>query len=396
MTRTLGRRLSASFVCLLGLLVFASSVRAQVVAPAPAPAPAAAAPIAAPVDAAVSRHAPVVAEAILQARAQVAELMAKHRMPGFTVAVVRNGTIVWSEGVGLADVEQGVPVTPATRFRIGSVSKMLTAAAIGRLVEAGALDLDAPVQRYVPAFPVKPWPVTTRQLAGHIAGIRHYGAEMSGVLSTAPHFDSVTAALAIFQDDPLLFEPGTKYAYSSYGWNLIAAVIEGASKEAFLPYMQRAVFDPLGLPRTGPDEVFEIVPNRTRYYRRDKAGALRHESYVDNSYKWAGGGFLSTAEDLARFGSAHLRPGFLKAETLALMFAPQTLRSGQETGVGIGWRSGKDAKGRRVLHHGGAVEGGRALLMLYPDEQLVVAMIANMTVNFGEADAQRLADLFIR
>lgn len=411
MTQSLWRRLPASLACALGLFASASDLRAQAAAqtsapqagaaaPAPAPGqatlPAAAAPAPAPEPAAASRHEPALAEAIGQARLQAAALMAKHRMPGFSVAVVRNGTVVWSEGFGVADVEQGVPVTPVTRFRIGSVSKMLTAAAVGRLVEEGKLDLDAPVQRYVPGFPKKPWPVTTRQLAGHIAGIRHYGAETNGLLKSSPHFDSVTQSLEIFQDDPLVFEPGTKYAYSSYGWSLVAAVVESVSKEDFLTYMQRTVFDPLGLLRTGPDQVLEIVPNRTRYYRRDKVGMLRHEAYVDNSYKWAGGGFLSTAEDLARFGSAHLRPGFLKAETLTLLFTPQTLRSGKETNVGIGWRSGTDEKGRRVRHHGGAVEGGRAMLMLYPDSQVVVAMIANMMVNFGEADAQRLADLFIR
>ena len=131
--------------------------------------------------------------------------------------------MIWSEGFGLADVEQGVPVTPLTRFRLGSVSKLTTAASVARLVEAGTLDLDGPSQRYVPDLPQKPWPVTTRQLASHSAGIRHYLVKddrFPGLLAGNPHFATVTAGLAIVKDDPLLFEPGTRYAYSSYGWNV--------------------------------------------------------------------------------------------------------------------------------------------------------------------------------
>ena len=113
------------------------------------------------------------AAAITKARALVAELVRAQEIPGLSVAVARKGTVVWSEGFGLADVESGVPVTPLTRFRAGSVSKVLTAAGVAKLVEEGRLDLDAPVQRYVPEFPKKPWPITTRQLAAHTAGIRH-------------------------------------------------------------------------------------------------------------------------------------------------------------------------------------------------------------------------------
>ncbi|HEU5021990.1 MAG TPA: serine hydrolase domain-containing protein, partial [Bryobacteraceae bacterium] len=185
---------------------------------------------------------------ISQARKVVERLIAEKRIPGFSIAVARAGRIVWSEGFGFANVEQGVAVTPLTRFRLGSVSKVVTAAGLARLVEEGKIDLDAPVQRYVPDFPRKQWPITTRELAGHLAGIRHYTEQDFAVtLKGAPHYDSVSTSLGIFKNDPLLFEPGTKYSYSSYGWNLISAVMEGASGEDFLTYMQHAVFDPLGL-----------------------------------------------------------------------------------------------------------------------------------------------------
>jgi serine beta-lactamase-like protein LACTB len=345
-----------------------------------------------PVPAESSRY----AQEIGRARAAVAELIKTKQIVGFSIAVACAGTIVWSEGFGLADVEQGVLVTPLTRFRLGSVSKVLTAAGVGRLVEEGKLDLDAPVQRYVPSFPAKPWPVTTRQLAGHLAGIRHYQKDFAGPLKGAPHFESVTKALAIFQDDSLLFEPGTSYAYSSYGWNLVSAVIEGASKQEFLSYMQRSVFEPLGLHSIAADHVDRIVPDRTAFYSRDGDGTLLHAPHVDNSYKWAGGGFLSNAEDVARFGSAHLQPGFLRQTTLDLLFTPQKLASGKETGVGIGWRIGTDPNGRRILHHGGTIEGGRAMLLMFPESRVVVAMLSNMLVDFGERDAQHIGGIFIR
>ena len=336
--------------------------------------------------------------AIEHARARIQELVRVTHVPGLSVAVARDGVVIWSEGFGLADVEQGVPVTTLTRFRLGSVSKVITAAGVARLVETGALDLDAPIQRYVPDFPQKPWPITTRQLASHSAGIRHYlGTDdrFPGQLAGNPHFASVTAGLAIFKDDPLLFEPGTRYAYSSYGWNLIAAVIEGASRLEFLTLVQQQVLDRLGLRAIGPDHVRAIVPNRTRFYARDEQGRLLNAPYIDSSYKWAGGGFLGNAEDLVRFGSAHLQSGFLSQETLDQLFTPR-MPIGGGTSVGIGWRIGRDAEGRRVAHHGGTIDGGRALLVLFPDSKVVVAILTNAVVEVREGDAQRLGALFIR
>ncbi|MCP5113774.1 MAG: beta-lactamase family protein, partial [bacterium] len=186
------------------------------------------------------------AEAIPQARKIVMDYLAAGA-PGVAVAVGVDGTIVWSEGFGLADIEQRVPVTPATKFRIGSVSKPLTAAAVGLLHEEGRLDIDAPVQRYVPSFPVKKHEITTRLLAGHLAGIRHYRAAEN---YSARHYPTVVEGLDIFKNDPLLHPPGTKYAYSSYGWNLISAVVEGASGTDFLTYMRTNVLEPLGMRNT--------------------------------------------------------------------------------------------------------------------------------------------------
>src|SRR3989441_12200340 len=172
----------------------------------------------------VSRRAGTVpaayAATVARERTLVCERLAT-RIPGVQVAVAVNGKLVWSEGFGDADAERKKPVTRETQFRIGSVSKPLTATAVALLYEQGKVDLDAPVQRYVPSFPDKGYPITTRQLAGHLAGIRHYRGD-EFVLNR--RFGSVGEGLTIFQDDSLLFPPGTRFSYSSYGWNLISAV----------------------------------------------------------------------------------------------------------------------------------------------------------------------------
>ncbi len=312
-------------------------------------------------------------------------------IPGLAIAVARDGRIVWSEGFGWADLEQQVPVTPATEFRVGSISKSLTSAAVGLLVEAGKLDLDAPVQHYVPSFPVKRWPITTRLVAGHLAGIRHYrGTEFL----LDQHYDNVLQSLDIFKDDSLLFQPGTRFSYSSYGWNLISAVIEGASGDDYLHFMRMRVLEPLHLAHTRPDVLDTLVPHRTRSYGRYR-GTWLNEPAVDNSYKWAGGGFLSTAEDLVTYGSALLQPGFLKAETLRLLFTSQRLTDGSASGYGIGWFVATDSAGHPVYSHGGGSVGGTSFLAIYPDSKLVVAIVTNMTDAPLRRLPQEVAALFL-
>ena len=313
---------------------------------------------------------------IARARALVQRRIAG-AIPGAQVAVWLDGRSIWSEGFGEADLEQAVAVTPLTRFRIGSISKSLTSALLGLLVEEGRLDLDAEVQRYVPAFPRKPWPVTTRQTAGHLAGFRHYRGDEFAI---SRHYASVTEGLSIFADDSLLFEPGTDYRYSSYGWNLISAVVEGAGGQPFLQQMQARVFEPLGMTRTSPDLLDTLLDRRGRYYDHHAAtGPYTNSPAVDNSYKWAGGGFLSTADDLCRFASALLRPGFLSPETVRLLWTSQRTRAGRVTGYGMGWFVGPDSTGRATAEHGGGSIGGTAILMIYPESKLVVAVLTNLT-----------------
>ncbi len=331
--------------------------------------------------------------AVKQVRAIIKEIRDANAIPGVSFAVAVGGQVVLSEGVGYADLENRIPVTPLTRMRIGSVSKSVTSIAIAQLVESGKLDLDAEVQKYVPSFPRKRWPITVRQVAGHTAGIRHYRGTENLINRNYP---SVTASLAIFRDDSLLFQPGTKYSYSSYGWNLISAVIEGASGEEFIAYMRANVFQPFGLRSLIPEYTDSIITFRARFYQQGANRVMSNAPFVDNSYKWAGGGFLSNSEDLLSLANSMMRGEGLKPATVKTLFASQTLSDGTATNYGMGWYSGKDAAGRNMVWHGGASVGARAILLLYPDHGVVVAMLANAGhAPMTAANASRIAMVFI-
>lgn len=342
---------------------------------------------------------PRYSQAIERSRIAARALMEKSQIPGLSVAVGINGQVVWAEGFGKADLEHQTPVTPQTRFRLGSVSKMLTVAAVARLHQEGKLDLDAPVQRYVPSFPDKGQPITARQLAGHLSGIRHYQAKdyTNGRNIDFEHYDNVLSSLKIFQDDPLVAPPGTRYFYSTFAYTLLSQVVESAAGQNFLEYLDEQIFRPLKMANTTADRPEQIIPNRTRFYERTQSGQINNAHYVDSSYKWAGGGFLSTAEDMVRFGSAHLQPGFFKSGTLELLFTSQRTADGKETGVGIGWRIGTNAMNRRILHHAGSINGGRAVIVIYPETGVVVALLSNLsqTPAAVEKEAMTLAEPFL-
>jgi CubicO group peptidase (beta-lactamase class C family) len=322
----------------------------------------------------------------------IAEGLREHAtLPGLAIAVDVHGRVAFSEAFGVADLETRAPATADTRFRIGSVGKSLTAAGALLLAERGHLDLDAPVDRYVPDAGAA-GAATPRQLAGHLGGVRHYRRD--DFLVTA-HYDDVTDALALFVADSLVAPPGTEYAYSTHGYTLLSAVMQAAADEPFLAWMERQVFAPLGMRATAPDDVTVVVPGRAAFYRIEE-GEVAPARFTDNSYKWAGGGFLSTAEDLARFGSALLDGTLLGAGGAERLFASQKTAVGEETGYGMGFRPRNDWEGRRVVHHGGSSEGGRAFLLLYPDDKVVVALAANReNAPLFEHEAETIAHFFL-
>ncbi len=323
----------------------------------------------------------------------VENLRTESETVGLAVTVAKDGQVIWSQGFGLESLEHEAIVDPAkTKFRIASISKALTSAAVGLLIEQGKLDVDLPVQSYVPYYPENGYTITTRQVAGHQAGIRHYSGNE---FLSDQRYNSVKEGLSIFMNDSLLFVPGTQYKYSSYGYNLVSAVVEGASGEDFLHYMQNNVFKPLEMNSTLPDYHDSIISHRSDFYSMDH-GKIVHAPYVDNSYKWAGGGFLSTTEDLVRFGNAMLENKLFSQEILHQLITPQKLISGELTPYGMGWFSGTNNHERKYYGHGGGAVGGCGNFIIYPDEKLVVAIYTNDTRAKVHNEIHDLAEMFLR
>lgn len=325
---------------------------------------------------------------IAKADSLVSAYMESKNLPGMAVSVYMGDGMIWSKGFGYADVESQTPVNPSlSKFRIGSVSKTLTATALGVLIQEGKLNPDAVVQTYVPEFPEKKYPITVRQVAGHIAGIRHYNGNefMSDKL-----YKTVDEGLTIFQNDPLLFEPGTQYSYSSYGWNLISAVIEGASGKEFLPYMKEEVFDPLNMNNTVPEWSNKKISNLVSFYDQEN----READFVDNSYKWAGGGFVGTTEDLIRFGVAMFDYDYLNEEAQEELMYPQQTSDGESTNYGMGWRVWQNNGLYWVGHSGGSV-GGSTMFLLNKQHRMVIAYTINRSSAGFERLHFKLSDIFL-
>jgi CubicO group peptidase (beta-lactamase class C family) len=310
--------------------------------------------------------------------------------PGMSVAVVVNDRIAWADGFGMADVENDVPARANTVYRIASISKPIAATAVMQLVERGRVNLDDPVQKYVPAFPRKgEQTVTVRHLMTHTSGIRHY---RGGEMESRDSYETVTEALRIFKDDPLLFAPGTRYSYSTYAYNLLANVVETASGLSFEEYLKTHVWGPAGMSATYFDHVDALIPKRAEQYVR-AGSSWRNAPYADLSNKWAGGGILSTAEDLARFHIALDEGKLLKPATLEEMYTPYRLADGKESTYGLGWNVSKDDRGRTWIAHSGGATGGTTYLLRDPSRKLAVAILCNVQSAPGlRALAIRLAE----
>lgn len=323
----------------------------------------------------------------------VSNFMAANSVPGISVAVVQNGELVWSEGFGMADLENFVPASPATLYRLGSISKPITATAILQLSERGKLDLDAEVQKYCPAFPKKEWPVTTRELLGHLGGIRHYNQDGKGDIpdDSAKHFASMEESLKIFAADPLVSKPGTKFHYSTYGYTVLGCVLEGASGEKYVDYVKENIFEPVGMEETRDDNFFAIVPHRTRWYHKDSAGVVQNAGVLDSSYKIPGGGLISSADDMARFEIAMLANKLLKPATREMMWTPQKPADGSKDNYGLGWGTLKKY-GLNLVGHDGSQQGTSTSITLAPEKRAGVVVLANM----DDVDATELSEQILK
>ena len=317
-------------------------------------------------------------------------------VPGINVAVADKMGIRWAKGFGYADLEHMVPMTPATKMRIGSVAKVITTAALMRLYDKGLIDFNRNIRGYVPEWPEQHADINLNQLVSHTSGIRHY---KRGEFLNNGDYHSTISALDIFKNDDLLFTPGSKFSYSTYGWTLISAAMERAAGDIpFKRLIHEQVLKPLNLKNTTFDDNGAIISNRQSSYTLS-SNVLVNSPEVFSSYKYAGGGFLATPSDVSMFAMAHTNKDYLKSKTLVKMFTQQKLPDGSNNSFGIGWIVGfdnhiKNAKKNKkngaelislmqkhptsVMHSGSSM-GGVTMMILCLDHDHSVTVVKNVS-----------------
>lgn len=346
---------------------------------------------------------------IRQIRALGAISLAKESLPGLSIAVARDGQ-VWTATFGSADLELNVPVDSHSMFRTASITKWMTATAALRLVDDGKLDLDTPIQQYCPQYPAKQWTITSRELLTQLSGIRHYhGANGEPRDTTAQRdaldslvkreqstqytrYTEVIPALDAFKGDPLIYQPGTHFLYSSLGYRVMGCVLEGAAHMPYRALMRSLVFMPAGMSTITEDDVQIIVPHRVSGYAWDEKKHLIRAPFRDVSENLPGGGHLATPEDLVRFAMAFVSGALVQSKSRDLMVerpklidgsyvpdAPPYFGMGNGLYYGMGVFVGKSASGEQLLMHTGRDPGASTELLLAPQRKIAVAVMSNVS-----------------
>ncbi|RZS92464.1 serine hydrolase domain-containing protein [Aquimarina brevivitae] len=331
--------------------------------------------------------------AITKARFLIEQHKKQTNIPGVQIAVMIDGVLVWSESFGYKDLEHKIAVSKNTKFRIASVSKPLTSVALGKMLETGTLKLDDSIHKLVPEFPQKEFIVTPRQLASSTSGIRHYTSQKETMTTT--NYASLIEALAPFKNDDLLFKPGSSFEYSSYGWVVLGAAMEKASQHDFKEIMQN-IWNDLEMNNTSFDIPNNADTTLSKFYIKNKNHRIE-APFMNRSFIYPGGGYLSTAEDLAHFGNSLLSNNYLKNKTKELLFSKTKLNNGKEIPYGLGWEVGQSRLQTAIVYHSGSMSTARSHLMLYPNEKIVLAYLANTgdEVFFNDREAQSIAELFV-
>lgn len=357
----------------------------------------------------ISAASPAVAQTGARVSAdQIArDMLGANPVPALSLAVMHKNQLVWAQAFGTASIEMGVAVTTEHKFRMGSGAKPVTATLAALMADEGIVNLDAAISDYMPELPQAHRATTLRQLLTHRGGIRHYTDRDSDRMAPGGAIDSRTYMtnddiLAIFINDPLTAPPGTKMSYSTFGYTLASLVLEQAAKTPFLDLIHQKVAVPFGLTSLMADAPRQIVPGRVSGYGPARVvrqlppvtGPWANSTGNNPAYKWAGGGLLMTPSDFARFGAAHLAPGKLSKAVLETLFTVQVADSSPP--LGLGWRINRDSAGRLRWHHAGGQEGARAVLVVYPDQQLSIAFATNATGLPGDVltPCERLASAF--
>lgn len=343
----------------------------------------------------------------LEARvdAAVMKLMDEKRTVGAEVGVMRDGKMVLAKGYGMANLELGIPVKPDTVFRIGSITKQFTAAALLILAEEKKLGVDDKLSKYFPDFP-RADEVTLRMMLNHTSGIHSYTDPKADI---DQHKDMTTAEMVrnIQKLSPLYdFEPGTKYSYSNSGYFLLGAIVEKMSGAPLGPFLKARIFDKHGLGQTAMDDVAEIVPMRAGGYDlvKDSKGQFRNTTYASMTWPAGAGAMRSTVGDLAKWHSALFGGKVLKPETLADMTTPGRTKNGEPintrtgvtrappagveppTGYAMGLMTGTFA-GEPRIGHSGSIDGFNAMINTYPQSKLTVVVLNNTIGQSAEIEA---------
>jgi len=276
---------------------------------------------------------------------------------GLTIGFIKDG-FVWVKGYGFADLENKLPAKPESAYRLGSITMPMTAVAVMQLVEKKKIDLDAEVQTYVPYYPKKQWPVTVRQVLGHVSGIPTY--KNPDVELHIKEHKSTREAIAIFQDFDLSFEPGTRYNPSSYGYNLLGAIVEAASGMSYGDYMKQNVWGPAGMTDTRLDDPAEVIPNRVRGYRLVN-GVIKNSEFVDVSSRFASGGTRSTIPDLLKYAGSIMDGRLLNSEGMTTATTVMSTRDGRLTNYAMGWET-TPYSGRYILAQSGGQQEANTIL----------------------------------
>ena len=330
-------------------------------------------------------------ESIKEAYQNVGLFNQTNFIPGMAVAVSVGNEVVWADGFGYSNYELKVKSSPTHLYRIGQLTELITTLTAFRLKEEGKLDFDKPVPDYLPQMPRKQNEYTIRQLGAHCAGIRVQRTE-SGTGNTF----SLETLVPSFIDDSLMYEPGSMFSRTELGFDLIGYLIEKSNGTNYIKVVKKMLTDTLKLKATVPDLPSQIIENRCSTYDYNFMAQPIVSSYIDLRGKEASAGYLSSVSDLVRMGNVLLYPGFLKQQTIDELTTPFKLNSGQATQYSFGLVMGKDAQGRRFFGQRGKLTGGCAMLLIYPDDKLVVALAANTGGGSWELPAFEIADIFMK
>ncbi|NVN19718.1 serine hydrolase [Muricauda sp. HICW] len=305
-------------------------------------------------------------------------LVAEKKVPGLAVAILDKGNVVLQKGYGFSNFENRETVdAQRTVFRIASISKCITGLALGKMMEDGILDLDESIYTYLPYFPKKKYDFTLRQLAGHTAGIRGYRGKEYALNQDY----SIKEGIDVFKNDPLFYEPGTSYLYNSFDFVLLSLAIQEASGVPFHDYVKEHILNPLGMQSTfSPDELENTASSDTfkaQFYTK-RSLCFTDAAQVNNTYKLAGGGYLSTCEDVANLGQAILMQKLLKKETYRELLTSQIIED-KPTYYGLGFQVSQDSVARKFVGHIGSNVGAYTNLFVYPEQDKVFAVLINCT-----------------